>query len=266
MRAKIITAIIGLPLLLWIVWSSPGLFLLLLCIAALISWKEYQGMLDPITMPPLWLLAPSLCLAISAAFFTVVSLQWGLCSLLFLLCAWSVLYIQDPKLAFPGVAYSIAGILFVLLPLGSIAYLHQRSPDGRAWVLFLLIVVWLGDGIAFLVGSRLGRRPLAPHISPKKTVEGAIANILGAAALAALLKVILLSGVASAQVFFLGLALGGLSILGDLWESQWKRFADQKDSAQLLPGHGGILDRLDSLTLTAPFLWLYTTTFLPENC
>lgn len=140
--------------------------------------------------------------------------------------------------------------------------LHGRAPDGPYWVLFVLALVWAADTGAFFAGRRLGRRKLAPAVSPGKTWEGVFGGL--AAALAVSVAGALLAGLPGAIMpFFIVLSLVTVmfSIVGDLLVSMLKRAAGVKDSGQLLPGHGGVLDRVDSLLAAAPlfflgYLWL----------
>lgn len=153
-----------------------------------------------------------------------------------------------------AVAASAGGFLLVALPL---SYLVRIAgfPSGRRFLLLLFVLIWVGDTAAYFVGKGLGRLPMAPVLSPKKTWEGAAANLLGsvlAGFLAArwlpipLLSVLILAALAN---------LAGQ--VGDLLESAYKRSASVKDSGHLLPGHGGMLDRIDSVILAAPMVWCY---------
>lgn len=143
--------------------------------------------------------------------------------------------------------------LCVLLPFWmSLVDLHARG-GGRGWVLFLLVMIWVADSAAFFGGRRFGRRRLASTISPGKTWEGVIAGLLGGAAAGATFGLYReMQGVE--MLVFLVLCLGTVaaSVVGDLLESMMKRSANLKDSGSLLPGHGGLLDRIDSLTAAAP--------------
>jgi phosphatidate cytidylyltransferase len=153
----------------------------------------------------------------------------------------------------PGMAASAAGLLFVALPFSYLVRLDEIEPSGRRLVLFTLLLVWAGDTLAYFVGKALGHLPMAPELSPKKTWEGAGANLIGS----------LVVGFAFARwmevdtvAMLLVAALGNLAgQLGDLVESAYKRGAATKDSGSLLPGHGGILDRIDSLILASPVVW-----------
>jgi phosphatidate cytidylyltransferase len=150
-------------------------------------------------------------------------------------------------------ALSFLAAGWVAAPLFSLAeWSLSRQPVGQA--LIPCVPVWVGDTAAIFVGRAFGKRPLAPKLSPKKTVEGSIGNLLGC----------LVGGVAMAMAFghpwwrglLVGLAAGTLGQMGDLFESALKRKVGVKDSGTLLPGHGGVLDRIDSLLFTIPFALL----------
>jgi phosphatidate cytidylyltransferase len=153
----------------------------------------------------------------------------------------------------PGIAISSAGLLFVALPFSYLVRINEINLVGRKLVLFTLCLVWAGDILAYFVGKGLGRVPMAPALSPKKTWEGALGNLLAS----------LLVGVFFAKWLQVDaiqmLVIAGLANvagqMGDLIESAWKRGAVVKDSSNLLPGHGGVLDRIDSLILASPIVW-----------
>jgi phosphatidate cytidylyltransferase len=143
----------------------------------------------------------------------------------------------------------------VLVPSG-VALLHLRLslPQGLHWLLLALFIVWVADSGAYFAGRALGRHKLAPEVSPGKTWEGAAGGLLGVGLLAWVAAPVL--GQRPVALLGLCLVVGVFSVVGDLAESLFKRHAGLKDSGQLLPGHGGILDRLDSLFATAPLLLL----------
>jgi phosphatidate cytidylyltransferase len=153
----------------------------------------------------------------------------------------------------PAIAISSAGLLFIVLPFSYLVRLNEISIVGRQLVLFTLCLVWAGDILAYFVGKGLGRVPMAPALSPKKTWEGALGNMLAS----------LLVGVFFAKWLRIDapsmLVIAGVANIagqmGDLIESAYKRGAAVKDSSNLLPGHGGVLDRIDSLILASPVVW-----------
>lgn len=165
----------------------------------------------------------------------------------------------------PDTAKGLFGLIYVAYPLTLLPLMWKRE-DGPALLLFLMVCVWTGDIAALYVGRNFGRRKLAPKLSPNKTWEGAIASIAGSVLAAGL--VILIGDQLTArgnlvlhisepvwQSLLLAAVLNIAAQLGDLLESAIKRGAGVKDSGTMLPGHGGILDRIDALLLAAPVLW-----------
>ncbi len=138
-----------------------------------------------------------------------------------------------------------------------------RQPQGRAWTFWVLTVVMTGDTVAYFVGRRFGVRKLAPQISPGKTVEGAWGYMAGAIIAGIVGAEFLLEPFSWLEILFLAAATGILGQLGDLFESWIKRVFSVKDSGRLLPGHGGLLDRLDSLIFPAVFTSTYLRVFHP---
>lgn len=150
------------------------------------------------------------------------------------------------------------GVLYVGLTLGY--YLQLRAlPFGEWLLIFVIFVTWAGDTGAYYVGMRLGRRPLAPVISPKKTVEGLIGGLVASALAAIAARNWFLPQFGIAEALTLGLVLGAIGTLGDLAESALKRSAGVKDSGSVIPAHGGMLDRIDSLLFTGPAFYYYVT-------
>jgi phosphatidate cytidylyltransferase len=154
----------------------------------------------------------------------------------------------------PAIAIGSAALLFIVLPFSYIVRLDELEPVGRQLVLFTLILVWAGDMLAYFVGKSLGRVPMAPALSPKKTWEGALGNVL-----ASMIVAVLFARWMQTDVITLLVIAGVANIAGqagDLIESAYKRGAAVKDSGGLLPGHGGMLDRIDSLILATPAVWI----------
>jgi phosphatidate cytidylyltransferase len=151
----------------------------------------------------------------------------------------------------------VAGLVVLAAAWSSIVALHGAGPQGAHWVLALFCLIWLADTGAYFAGRALGRRKLAPHVSPGKTwagVVGALVVVVLAAAAVALSG--LLGDVAMLPLVGLAALVTVIAVGGDLWESRLKREAGLKDSGQLLPGHGGMLDRIDSLLSAAPVFGL----------
>lgn len=154
-------------------------------------------------------------------------------------------------------AAGVAGVLALVPAWLALVYLRLAPPPHGQWVLFTLVLVWVADIGAFFAGRRFGRIRLAPVVSPGKTWEG----VLGGMALSALVAIAgsLWFHVSLAVFLPLCLATVAFSVIGDLTESLLKRFAGLKDSGSIFPGHGGVMDRIDSLTGAAPVLLLGLT-------
>jgi phosphatidate cytidylyltransferase len=155
-------------------------------------------------------------------------------------------------------ALVVTGMLYVGLTLSYLVVV-RLLPDGASLLFFLLLVTWAADTAAYYVGTLYGRRKLAPRISPKKTVEGLAGGVIGATIVACVARWIFLPEFSLVDTLVLALLLTAAGLWGDLVESAIKRSANVKDSGGLLPGHGGMLDRLDSLLFTAPAFYYYVT-------
>ncbi len=155
----------------------------------------------------------------------------------------------------PSIAVSAAGLVFVVLPFSAVVRLDGVDISGPRLLLFTVVIVWAGDSAAYFVGRSIGRWKMAPHVSPNKTWEGAIANFSGALLVAVLFGY--WTKIAPAHMLGMAAAASVAGQVGDLFESAWKRSAGVKDSGTILPGHGGMLDRIDALILAAPAVWYY---------
>ena len=158
-----------------------------------------------------------------------------------------------------GPAAAAVGVIYLGLPLGAMVALALET--GREAVLLLLATVVVSDTAQYYGGRALGRRPLAPMISPRKTVEGAICGVLAATAAFTLIGAWWMPALPPAPRMALGATLALLGIGGDLFESRLKRAAGVKDASNLIPGHGGILDRIDALLFAAPVYYAVIVAF-----
>jgi phosphatidate cytidylyltransferase len=170
-------------------------------------------------------------------------------------CALTLMTKRPIVEALPAAGISASGLLLVAFPLTYAVRLHGHGSDGPKLLLFALVITWVGDSAAYFVGRAIGKRPLAPVLSPKKSWEGTVASILGALLVAVVFSRFLT--VSLPQLLAMA-ALGNVAgQAGDLLESAYKRSAGVKDSGSLLPGHGGVLDRIDALILAIPVVWYY---------
>jgi phosphatidate cytidylyltransferase len=163
----------------------------------------------------------------------------------------------------PAAGISSSALLLVAVPLSFAVPLHNSPPQGHRLLLFALTITWAGDTVAYFVGRSLGRHPLAPKISPKKTWEGSLGGLLGSLVIAYAFHFWL--SIPLPHLFAMALLGNVAGQIGDLLESACKRSAGVKDSGGLLPGHGGILDRIDALILCIPVIWYYLVLVNPPT-
>ncbi len=160
--------------------------------------------------------------------------------------------------AFASWVWTIAGVLYIGWMLSHMVALRGLE-DGRNWVFFVLFVTWMSDTIAYFTGRRWGRNKLAPHISPSKTWEGFFGGLGAAAAISVLFftPTPVRLPIAYWQAVPLAIGVSALGQAGDLIESLFKRHMNSKDSGHLMPGHGGMLDRIDSLIFSSVLVYYY---------
>jgi len=176
---------------------------------------------------------------------------------------------ESPDLLFKRHVRLIWGVIYIglLYPfvflLGDTLYLpYPDSFSGGDCLLFLFGLLWVGDTAAMGIGSWLGKHKLAPTVSPNKTVEGFVGGLLGAVAIGILMLFWKFSSVPWYHVLLIALGCSIFGQLGDLVESMWKRSLGIKDSSAIIPGHGGVMDRFDSLLFAAPFMYVYLKLFV----
>jgi len=157
-------------------------------------------------------------------------------------------------------AMGLAGALYIGMPFNYYLLLYTSKPNGFVWTLFTIFAVIANDAAALLVGSRIGRHPFFVTISPHKTVEGAVAGVI-ASVVAMLIGASGIIGLSPLHAIAIGVLVGVSALVGDLVESQMKRIAEVKDSSHLIPGHGGVLDRLDSILFPPILVYFYVSMF-----
>lgn len=171
-------------------------------------------------------------------------------------CLVALFRIGDIRHAAGEAAFRLSGFLYVPLLLGHMILL-RNEPHGTSWIFLLLVIVMCGDTGAYYVGSTLGRHKLYPVVSPNKSVEGSLGGVAGSLVGALIASRTFFPELTLADCVGTALLLGILGQLGDLFESLLKRSCGVKDSGTIIPGHGGILDRLDSILFAAPAAWWY---------
>lgn len=258
---RVATAAVALPLLLLALFRAPAeLIVGVVALVLLLALAEFYRLLEARGLRPMRLTG----LALTAALVLAVGVPgwqaapfWPLAVLLLLTA--TLLRGADLEQSLPSAAFTLLGAVYLGALGGTIVALRSFGAGVQgAWrVALLLAIVMVSDTLAFFVGHALGRRRLAPWLSPSKTVEGALGGILGGMLGAWAVRELGLPGLPLAHAVGLGALVAALGILGDLGESLLKRWAGVKDSGSLFPGHGGVLDRLDSLLFGAPVLYYY---------
>lgn len=238
-----------LPLLiLFILYTAPARFNLLVYGVTLLALFEFYAMSLPAGRGlerALAVLGGTLLTAL-AGLGRPLALEGGLVVLLLFFAILFLLRFRDLASVAQQTALLLFGFLYLPLLLGHLVLLRSL-PDGRGWVFLVLLMVMSSDTAAYFTGVSCGRHKLYPAISPNKSIEGAVGGLAGSLAGAFLARAWFLPVLTLADCLLLGLGLGVLAQLGDLFESMLKRGFGVKDSGSMIPGHGGILDRLDSL-------------------
>ncbi len=240
--------------------GSYGVYALALILAGLALW-EFRGLSDGMG----WR-APSLLLFPLGFFFVLSGTVLKQVDVAIVLSGALVvglgafLVVPGRRQGLGRWAMGMAGALYIGMPFNYYLQLYNSKPHGLVWTAFTIFAVIASDAAALLVGSRFGSHPFFSAISPRKTLEGAIAGIV-AATVVMLVGVSLVLGLSPLHGIALGLLVGVGAEMGDLVESQMKRIAEVKDSSNLIPGHGGVLDRLDSILFPPILVFFYVTVF-----
>jgi phosphatidate cytidylyltransferase len=262
MLKRLASALVLLPVFVVIVVKAPGwLFNVFVVVASAAALWELMRMFEQGGRPAYRWLGVVAGTAVTASFgasrlFEPLALPALVLALAVALVLAAPLWQRAPATE-PG-ANTLLAILYVGWMLGYGILLHHTSPIGDELVMFLVGVTWIGETSAYLVGSAIGRRKLAPVISPKKTVEGAVAQVLASVATGAALGTWLLPQCGIGIAVAGGVLLGVVGQVGDLAESVIKRSVGTKDTGGLIPGHGGMLDRIDSLLFNLPAFYYFT--------
>ena len=257
---RLLSTLVLLPLFVWMVIDGPmWLFgAAMVLVGALGQW-EFTGMFERAGVRTLRLIGLVGGSVLTASFALPISERVTFTAVLVAICAIGFLRAEVAgRSAWEPVAVTLFGVCYVNWLLGYTFWLRDLE-HGVEWILLLVSVTWLGETAAYVVGSTLGRHKLAPSISPRKTIEGAAAQLVisGLAALGA--RAWFFPALSLHGALFVGLLLGVVGQAGDLIESAIKRSVGTKDTGRLIPGHGGMLDRMDSLLVNTPVLFYYAT-------
>ena len=261
LMVRILSAFVILALVIGAIYAGIyGAYALVALLGGLALW-EFRGLSDGMgSRAPSWLLFPlGVFFAYSGTALKQVDVNLVL-SLALVGGLAAFLFVPGRRQGLGRWAMGLAGALYIGMPFNYYLVLYSSQPNGMVWALFIVFAVVANDAAALLVGSRIGRHPFFPAISPRKTVEGAIAGVIGAV-IVMLVGVSAIIGLAPLHAIALGILVGVSAQLGDLVESQMKRIAEVKDSSNLIPGHGGVLDRLDSILFPPILVYFYVTMF-----
>ena len=243
------------PVLLLIILGPPSILQLMVLLATFLGLREYYNLVLPHSKRTERVAGIGLGLILSIIISSGAMRGIPLL-LVIILLALSVLYMaisEDLSSVTSKMGMTFFGLFFIGFLLAYVS-LIRKLPNGRLWVLFLIATVWAGDISALLIGSFFGKHKLYPKISPNKTFEGLGGSILGSIIVALAYALVFLPRLQKGICILLAIGIGILGQLGDFTESMLKRSAHVKDSGTLIPGHGGMLDRLDSFLFSAPFL------------
>ena len=256
---RILTALVAIPLLLvLILLGSSFHFFLLICAVAAIGLYEYFGFALPAEQR--WarvlggLLGMCVFLAASRAPDWFTGHVFGITLLVLLIS--TLFYEKETTRGLDDAGQILLGIFYAGFLLSYLVHIRDLE-FGSKWILTLLVATWAQDTGAYFAGRWLGRNKLFPRVSPGKTWEGAIGGLLASVLGMVLARLIYFPHLTLFDCVFLGVGVGIVGPLGDLCQSMMKRSRGVKDSGRILPGHGGMLDRLDSLLFTAPFMYYY---------
>ncbi len=262
MAGRLLTALVGIPLLVGAIWFGAPWLTILVGAAVLLGLREYLHMTISPRSPVPFLIAAVWGLAIVASaqlthLWTEYLPHAVLGAGVLLTAPWLLVSLgsQGSPVRWAVWAFGPFYVAFLLSHALLIREFEGGGELGRDWLLFGIIVVFATDTGAFFTGRLIGRRRMAPSISPGKTWEGALGGMVWAVGIALLLSSILELRVPGWQAALVGMAAGVATQLGDLLESRLKRASGVKDAGRLLPGHGGILDRTDSIVLAIPTVY-----------
>lgn len=283
---RVLTAAALVPVVLLIVFKAPWpFFVLAISAVVILTLREYLNVTEAYGIKPFrWMTYVVAMLVVLA--FTIYNFPWlvpwflrgvlswfSLWYLLPVIFGVPVVFRKEMRMAVPAAAMSVFGVIYIAASLGLLIRL-RHLPQAEYLIVFILFSVWGGDIAAYYVGKNIGRHKLAPVVSPNKSWEGAIASVVASVGIALLVfhfrdsinalfthepdaPVLQPDHLGSAEIVLLGMITNVAAQFGDLFESALKRGAGVKDSGTLLPGHGGLLDRIDALLFAIPMVWYY---------
>ncbi|MEG6615731.1 phosphatidate cytidylyltransferase [Peptococcaceae bacterium 1198_IL3148] len=256
---RVLSALLGIPLIICAVWKGGLILLSFIAIVMILGLLEMLNLLKNLG------LKPSKAITIVSALLLLVATYWqdwrvvGMAITLTLVA--HLLYLLKDFPRYSPIDAAAGWLAVMYLGLFTYIFLISTLPEGTLWLYMLLVGTWASDTFAYFVGKTFGKHKLTPNLSPKKTWEGAMGGLLGSVVAVYIYSAFVIS-LPLNYVFLLGLLISITSQFGDLVESTLKRHASLKDSGNIIPGHGGMLDRFDSMLLSAPLVYYFVSLFI----
>jgi len=264
---RVLVSVVAIPLIIAASYFGSVYFYIFVMVIGLVAYYEFNNMaLKKGAYPnqPFGIIA--IAFIITNQFKPVVGFYTAFLVIIFLLTL--IELFRNKSSAIINISTTLLGIFYIGLFSSALIALREFYPNiddlylrGGYIIISLLAAIWICDSAAFFLGSAFGKHKLFPRISPNKSWEGAIAGLLFAVITLIAAKFLILDFLSLTSVIILGVIVGIVGQTGDLVESMFKRDADVKDSSNIIPGHGGVFDRFDSLLYTAPVVWLYLKYF-----
>ena len=260
MKQRILTILLTAPVIFACTYFGGIPFMLLVLVLALFSVNELYILMKQKGYEPQFIIGNFFTAFFIIFAYWALKRNWEPAHSAILTCAAimtfsSGIFYKKIKDAIPNISVTLLGIFYIVWLFSYMIFIRALTDHG-AYIFFLMLTIWANDITAYLVGSSFGRVKLSPYISPSKTVEGAVAGFVVCVGAAALFSTFMVE-ISLLDSIFLGVTVGIMAQVSDLVESLIKRDAGVKDSSKLLPGHGGVLDRMDSFILTAPIMYYY---------
>jgi phosphatidate cytidylyltransferase len=258
---RVLTAVVGLPLVAALVlWRQPLGFGALVLLVAGLALTEYAAMTLPTAPRRLRGMIVAVGVALSAGLYLMPG--WAIVWVVTAFILTSALVLLNPgdiPAAGARLGFAVFGVFYLGTLSAPLAMLQRDAPHGPAWVLLAVAVTFGNDTGAYFAGKALGRHKLYPAVSPSKTVEGGVGGMVASLAIMLLARAFLAPWLTVGDCLLVALPAGVIGPTGDLVESLIKRAAGAKDSGRLLPGHGGMLDRIDALLFVSAWIYVYVT-------
>lgn len=249
---RLIVAVILLPIIyLYIMYLPSWYFFALIILAALMALSEFCSMYRVPGILRYPCLVSGVLILCAAYFSKEFVSDFVFISVMAVLCV-RLLVKRDPSSSLNDIGPPMVGFLYVA---GLFTFQLQIRQIGPEWIIFLYASVWASDSMAYYIGKGIGKRKLYREVSPNKTVAGAVGSVVGGVAGALILQATIVPQLKAIDAVMIGMVIGTTSIIGDLVESMFKRDAGVKDSGIVIPGHGGVLDKLDGTLFAGPVLY-----------